>query len=192
MGTPAYMSPEQLLGKPVDARRTSTRPVAVLYELATARRPHAIDRASSCSMRSCTARWKPPSSVIASLSPGLDAVIVKLLDKDPELRYQTARELVVDLERLRESTPRTGLTSTRALDEVRTQHRRRRRGRRLAIGGTLVVALLAASAWLLRPPRRRRSARSGASRRASAPLSSEAAATGRRSSRTANGPTTSP
>jgi hypothetical protein len=44
------------------------------------------------------------------------------------------------------------LTSTRALEEVRTLHLRRRRGRRLAIGGTLAVALLAAVAWLLRPP----------------------------------------
>ena len=152
MGTPAYMSPEQLLGKAVDARTDLYSAGAVLYELATARRPHG-DRAGVELFDAILHREvEPPSSVIASLSPGLDAVIVKLLDKDPELRYQTARELVVDLERLRESTPRSGLTSTRALEEVRTQHLRRRRGRRLVIGGTLVVALLAAAAWLLRPP----------------------------------------
>jgi hypothetical protein len=151
MGTPAYMSPEQLLGKAVDARTDLYSAGAVLYELATARRPHG-DRAGVELFDAILHREvEPPSSVIASLSPGLDAVIVKLLDKDPELRYQTARELVVDLERLRESTPRSGLTSTRALDEVRTQQLRRRRGRQLVIGGTLVVALLAVAAWALRP-----------------------------------------
>ncbi len=151
MGTPAYMSPEQLLGKAVDARTDLYAAGAVLYELATARRPHG-DRAGVELFDAILHREvEPPSSVIASLSPGLDAVIVKLLDKDPELRYQTARELVVDLERLRESTPRSGLTGTQALEEVRTQHRRRRRGRRLVIGGTLVVALVAAAAWLLWP-----------------------------------------
>ncbi len=150
VGTPPYMSPEQLLGRAVDARTDLYSVGAVLYELATARRPHG-DRAGVELFDAILHREvEPPSSVIASLSPGLDAVIVKLLDKDPELRYQTARELMVDLERLRESTLRSGPTSTRALDEVRTQQLRRRRGRQLVIGGTL-VALLAVAAWALRP-----------------------------------------
>jgi tRNA A-37 threonylcarbamoyl transferase component Bud32 len=152
MGTPAYMSPEQLLGRAVDARTDLYSAGAVLYELATARRPHG-ERAGVELFDAILHRdVELPSSVNPSLSPGLDAVIVKLLDKDPQLRYQTARELVVDLERLRESTPRSAATSTRALEEVRTQRRRRRRGRWLVIGGALVVALLAAAVWLLRPP----------------------------------------
>jgi eukaryotic-like serine/threonine-protein kinase len=90
-------------GRAVDARTDLYSAGAVLYELATTRRPHG-DRAGVELFDAILHREvEPPGSVNESLSPGLDAVIVKLLDKDPELRCQTARELVVDLERLRES-----------------------------------------------------------------------------------------
>jgi predicted Ser/Thr protein kinase len=152
MGTPAYMSPEQLLGKAVDGRSDLYGAGAVLYEVATGRRPHGERTGIELFDAILHREVEPPRSVNPSLSPGLDAVIVKLLDKEPELRYQTARELVVDLERLRESATRSDATSTRALDEILAQRARRRRVRWLAVGGGLVCGLLAVAAWVLRPP----------------------------------------
>jgi serine/threonine protein kinase/tetratricopeptide (TPR) repeat protein len=100
-GTLPYMSPEQLRGEIVtDARSDIWSAGAVLYELATGRRafPHSqapllIDAILNKYPEAPSA-WKP------DISPGLEMAIIKCLDKDPERRYQSARELRVDLERL--------------------------------------------------------------------------------------------
>ena len=100
VGTPAYMAPEQLRGKGVDARTDVYGAGACLYELATGRRP--FGSKSGVELTDAVLHEAPvaPRSVSGTVSPGLEAVILKCLDKDPELRYQTAKELLVDLERL--------------------------------------------------------------------------------------------
>ena len=100
VGTPAYMAPEQLRGKGVDARTDVYGAGACLYELATGRRP--FGSKSGVELTDAVLHEAPasPRSVSGTVSPGLEAVILKALDKDPELRYQTAKELLVDLERL--------------------------------------------------------------------------------------------
>ncbi len=100
VGTPAYMAPEQLRGKGVDARTDVYGAGACLYELATGRRP--FGGQSGVELTDAVLHEAPaaPRSVSGTVSPGLEAVILKCLDKDPELRYQTAKELLVDLERL--------------------------------------------------------------------------------------------
>ena len=93
-----------------------------------------------------------PRSVSGTVSPGLEAVILKCLDKDPELRYQTAKELLVDLERLQVSASSTsGARPEPTLAEV--GRRRRRRRAALTAAAAAVILAVAASLWLLRSPR---------------------------------------
>ena len=99
-GSPPYMAPEQLLGEKVDPRSDLYAAGAVLYEMATGRRPWPQAQGARLIDAILHLLPLPPRDINARLSPGLEAVILKCLDKDPERRYQSARELLVDLERL--------------------------------------------------------------------------------------------
>ena len=100
VGSPPYMSPEQVLGKDVDARTDLYSAGAVLYELATGRRPFGDLRGGELADAILHHPPAPPSAVDASVPPGLEGVILKSLEKDPALRPQTAGDLLADLDRL--------------------------------------------------------------------------------------------
>ena len=104
LGSPPYMAPEQLLGKGVDARTDIYGVGACLYELATGKRPHGNKRGPQLTEAILHEAPVLPGAANRSISPGLEAVILKALDKDPGLRYQTVKELLVDLERLGQTT----------------------------------------------------------------------------------------
>jgi serine/threonine protein kinase len=150
-GTLPYMSPEQLRGRSVDARSDLYAVGAVLFELATGRR--VFEQANEVDLADAILHEPPPSprSHKSTLSPGLEAIVLKALDKDPELRYQTARELIVDLERLQQQadSPSTedllGTTHSRKPEKSRS----RKRGAAIALA---LGALLAAGTWALWPP----------------------------------------
>ncbi|MGH9777432.1 MAG: protein kinase domain-containing protein, partial [Candidatus Acidiferrales bacterium] len=99
-GTLPYMAPEQLRGKPVDARTDIYALGTVLYEMATGQRPF---RAELGPELSSDILHKPPA-VPGRLNPELpiklEEIILKCLEKDPENRYQSAKELMVDLRRV--------------------------------------------------------------------------------------------
>jgi serine/threonine protein kinase len=99
-GTLPYMSPEQLRGEVTDGRTDIWAAGAVLYELATGRRPFPATQVPLLIDGILNKQPEFPSSLNPNVSPGLEMAIVKCLDKDPERRYQSARELRVDLERL--------------------------------------------------------------------------------------------
>jgi serine/threonine protein kinase len=99
-GSPPYMAPEQLLGEVVDARSDIYGAGAVLYEMVTGRRPFAESHGARLVDSVLHAPPVPPRDLNTRLSPGLEAIVLKCLDKDPARRYQSARELLVDLERL--------------------------------------------------------------------------------------------
>jgi eukaryotic-like serine/threonine-protein kinase len=103
-GTFPYMSPEQLRSEAVDARSDIYSFGVVLYEMATGQRPF-YDRILARLIDAILNRPPlPPSSLNRAVSPSLEGLIFKALDKDPERRYQSARELRVDFQRL--LTPR--------------------------------------------------------------------------------------
>jgi serine/threonine-protein kinase len=99
-GTPPYMSPEQLLGKEVDARTDVYAAGVVLYEMATGRQPFGETSGPQLVAKILNEPMPPPREVNPDVSPVLEQVILKATDKDRELRHQTAKELLVDLERL--------------------------------------------------------------------------------------------
>lgn len=99
-GTLPYMSPEQLRGETTDARSDIYSAGAVMYEMATGTR--AFPQSQSAQLMGAILHQQPapPRSLNERFSSGLQAVILKALDKDPAERYQTARELRIALETL--------------------------------------------------------------------------------------------
>jgi serine/threonine-protein kinase len=99
-GTLPYMAPEQLLGEPVDGRADLFALGAVLYEMATGQR--AFPHTQGPRLIDAILHVMPPAprEVNPKVSPALEAIILKCLEKNPGLRYQSAHELRVDLTRL--------------------------------------------------------------------------------------------
>ena len=99
VGTIAYMSPEQAAGQRVDARSDIFSFGVVLYELLAGRRP--FEGATDLErLQALISRPALPLAESLDVPVGLRNVVEKALEKDPAERYQTARELVVDLRRL--------------------------------------------------------------------------------------------
>jgi TolB-like protein len=98
-GTPPYLAPEQIEGKEPDVRSDIYSAGVVLYELATGSRPFAHHGPLLLEAIRKSSPPQPRSSN-KSLSRHLEAVIMKCLDKDPKVRYQSANELLADLEEL--------------------------------------------------------------------------------------------
>ena len=99
-GTLPYMAPEQLRGQRADQRTDIYSAGAVLYEMATGMRPHLQTSGPQLISAILERPLAPPSSHNPLITPALESIIVKALDKDPNRRYQSAREMQIDLERL--------------------------------------------------------------------------------------------
>jgi len=106
MGTPAYMSPEQTSGRPLDHRTDIFSLGVVLHEMSTGRRP--FDGTSSAELVSAILRDTPPSvtDLRADLPGDLARVIRRCLEKDPRHRLQTARDISNEFRDLVRSTTR--------------------------------------------------------------------------------------
>jgi serine/threonine-protein kinase len=99
VGTLPYMTPEQLRGDTVDARSDIFALGTVLFEMATGRRPFA-DPSAPRVIENILHRQPPsPRSLNGRVSPELERIVLKCLEKDPENRYQSVRELEIDLRR---------------------------------------------------------------------------------------------
>jgi TolB-like protein len=100
VGTLPYMPPEQLRGEECDTRSDIWAAGAVVYEMATGRR--AFPETNGPLLISAILNHDPqaPSKLNRKISPGLEMIVMKALAKDPAHRYQSAKELGVDLERL--------------------------------------------------------------------------------------------
>ena len=103
-GTLPYMAPEQLRGAPVDARSDIWAAGAVLYEMAAGKRPFPETTGPVLIDAILNRAPEPPIKLNPEISPGLENVILKTLEKDPARRYQSSKELQRDLERLTSAT----------------------------------------------------------------------------------------
>ncbi|MGW6915668.1 protein kinase domain-containing protein [Kitasatospora sp. NPDC054939] len=100
VGTPQYLSPEQALGKPVDARSDLYTVGVMLFELLTGKLVFDGDSAFSIAYKHVQEEAVPPSSINRAVGPALDEFVARSLRKDPAHRFQSAAEMREEAERL--------------------------------------------------------------------------------------------
>jgi serine/threonine protein kinase len=98
MGTPAYMSPEQAQGEPVDKCSDIYSLGVILYEMVTGRVPFEGDHPIAIVLKLVNASWPLPTSVNPSLPQPVEQIILKAMNKNPADRYQTAGEMALALQ----------------------------------------------------------------------------------------------
>jgi eukaryotic-like serine/threonine-protein kinase len=134
-GTIAYMSPEQIRGQPLDPRSDLFSFGVVMYEMSTGKLPFHGETSGLISESILRRAPQPAIRLNPALPPGLDQIINKALEKDPDLRYQHTAEIQADLHLLKRDSD----TAT-----VTLKNKRRRAGKLwIALSVLLAIAVMA-------------------------------------------------
>ena len=147
MGTAGYMAPEQVRGAAVDSRTDIFAFGSVLYEMVSGQR--AFRRDTAAETMTAILKEDPPelSALAHPVSPGLERIILRCLEKQPEQRFQSAKDLAFALEALSGTTSKSAANA--AIDNAATKSRKP-----LSVAaGAAMLGLLAGAgiAWYLRP-----------------------------------------
>ncbi len=110
LGTPNYMSPEQVKGKPIDGRSDLFSVGVLLYEMLTGEKPFDGQNITTIIYKIVSENPIPPRELDVTIHPGLNAVVTQALAKAPEERYQTGSALVADLENYKSFGSEAGAT----------------------------------------------------------------------------------
>lgn len=149
LGTLQYMAPEQIEGEEVDARSDIFAFGAVVYEMTTGKK--AFEGKTSASvMAKILETDPPPMTTLAPMTPpALDRVVKRCLAKDPDDRWQTARDLEQELKWIADGGPQTGAA---AIHSESGDSAIKARTLQLVSGAALLaVALTALAVWFLKP-----------------------------------------
>lgn len=145
VGTPSYMSPEQVEGKKLDARSDIFSFGSVLYEMSTGRRAFQGETKLSTVSAILQSEPKPASELRSTIPRDLEKIIQRCLRKDPERRFQSMKDLRIALEELKEES------DSGHLGAAPQQQRRSRRWALAAAAAALLGVAGAAVWWRLRP-----------------------------------------
>ena len=108
MGTPSYMSPEQVKGRAVDGRSDIFSLGVMLYEMVTGEKPFPGQNITTVIYKIVNEEPVPPKQVNPSVHAGISAVVMRALAKDPDTRYQSCREMLEDLRNYRSLNAASG------------------------------------------------------------------------------------
>ena len=146
LGTAGYMSPEQARGQPADHRSDIFSFGAMLYEMVSGRR--AFEGESAIETLSAVLKHDPPelSATDASITPPLSSVIQHCLEKEPNQRFQSARDLTFALARL------SGSSSSGSVAQLPTRPSRRRLWIIGSAAALLLLVAVGTAAYMRRPP----------------------------------------
>jgi serine/threonine protein kinase/tetratricopeptide (TPR) repeat protein len=120
IGTPEYMSPEQVEGKEADPRADIYALGTILFEMVTGRVPFEGETAFSIAAKQKNEPPPIPKKLVPQIPEGLNKLILRCLEKDPAKRYQTAEELFADLSVVEQALPVTDRIAPRA--RTKTSH----------------------------------------------------------------------
>lgn len=155
LGTAHYISPEQAMGEPVGPASDLYSLGVVFYEMLTGELPYDADTPIGIAMKHVNGSLRPPRELDPRIPGGINAIVVKLLAKDPKDRYTSDAELIEDLERvIDDKIPENATTQvlegpqrrTRQGDTLvypsRAERKRRRRALPLVAGILLLIAAI--------------------------------------------------
>jgi Tol biopolymer transport system component len=150
MGTAGYMAPEQVRGSAVDSRTDIFAFGAVLYEMISGQR--AFRRDTAAETMTAILKEDPPelNEMTHPVSPGLERIVRRCLEKQPEQRFQSAKDLAFALEALSGTTSRSA-ANIAIVDGVEADATGRSHWAGFAAVAALCLALGAAIAWYLHP-----------------------------------------
>jgi len=159
LGTPSYMSPEQIAGKEIDGRSDLFSLGIILYQLLTEERPFVGDTIPTLLYNIVNRDPILPSQVDSGISSLYDAVIAKAMAKNPENRYQTAKDFAEDVKRASRgealiegpSIDATMTVGKGVAEEVPPQ--RKKYGLLAGIGVLVLILVVGAYYWMQRSPR---------------------------------------
>src|SRR5579883_967964 len=140
LGTPRYMAPEQVEGKPVDHRADIYSLGLILYEMAAGQIPFRAESTLQLMYSRVNEVPKDPRTVCPDIPEYLAAIILKCLARDPDQRYQSAREILADIET--QHAPALAETAEGA-QTISIRLRKPSRRSWLAAAGAVVLAILA-------------------------------------------------
>ena len=150
IGTAGYMSPEQIQGMDVDHRSDIFSYGVVLYELIAGEPPFKGVHETALMYEIVNVDPAPISAVKPEIDPGIDAIVLECLEKDPNERTQSVKQVSIDLKRFKRESTKVRTTRTMATRQFATSAKsaaaeepiRRGRSSRLWMGATAVLAVI--------------------------------------------------
>jgi serine/threonine protein kinase/Flp pilus assembly protein TadD len=150
IGTPEYMSPEQVEGKPADARADIYALGIILFEMVTGQVPFEGDTPFAIAVKHKSESPPVPKKLAPQIPEGLNRLILKCLEKDKAKRYQTADDLVVDLAAVEQALPTTEHVATKRKTITHREVTVKFEPRKLAFPAVAVIVLAVAGFFLWR------------------------------------------
>jgi serine/threonine protein kinase/Tfp pilus assembly protein PilF len=149
IGTPEYMSPEQVDGRETDARSDLYSLGIILFEMVTGRVPFDGDTPLSVAFKHKTEVPPSPRKVNSQVPEDLSRVILRCLEKDRDRRFQTAEEFLAELAKVEEGLPKTDRVTPKPKPATSREYTVRFTPRKALVPGAAAVLVIAAAvvAW---------------------------------------------